>query len=181
MSTLAHAIERITPPANEPVTLSEMKNYLRVDHDNDDAMIALMITGARESAEAYLGTSFITQRWKMTLEDALPDIVPLRFGLVQTIISIEAIDEAGDATPLSTDAYRLSIDKRAVHILSPRSGFRFEITYDAGYGSTAGLMPGLIRQGILQHVAAMYEQREMGAPIPTMALQAYHPYKEISL
>jgi len=181
MSTLAHTIERITPPATEPVTLSEVKNYLRVEHDQDDGMIGLMIIGAREAAEAYLGTSFITQRWKMTLEHALPDIVPLRFGLVQAVISIEVFDEVGDATALSVDAYRLSIDRRAVHILSPRSGFRFEITYDAGYGSTAGLMPGLIRQGILQHVAAMYEQREIGAPIPTLALQAYHPYKEISL
>lgn len=181
MSTFAHAIERITPPANEPVSLSEVKNYLRVGHDQDDEIIALMVTGAREAAEAYLGTSFITQRWKMTLEDALPDIVPLRFGLVQAIVSIETLDEAGDATALSVDAYRLSMDKRAVHVLSPRSGFRFEITYDAGYGATAGLMPGLIRQGILQHVAVMYEQREIGAPMPTMALQAYHPYKEISL
>lgn len=182
MSTsLTHAIERITAPASEPVTLAEAKSYLRVAHASDDAMIGLMITAARENAEAYLGTSFITQRWKMTLEDTLPEVVPLRFGLVQSIVSIVAKDAAGGSVTLAAESYRLSIDKRAVHVLSARTGFRFEITYDAGYGASASLMPGLIRQGVLQHVAAMYEQRELGAPIPAMALQAYHPYKEISL
>ncbi|MFZ4124566.1 MAG: head-tail connector protein [Rickettsiales bacterium] len=182
MSTyIAHAIERITPPASEPVTLAEAKNYLRVEHTADDALIGLMITAARESAEAYLGTSFITQRWKMTVEDGLPERVTLRYGLVQGIVSIVEKTEAGGSTTLDASAYRLSIDKRAVHILSPRTGFRFEITYDAGYGATASLIPGLIRQGVLQHVAAMYEQREMSVPMPAMALQAYHPYKEISL
>lgn len=181
MNHIAHAIERITPPASEPVTVSEAKNYLRVEHANDDALIALMITGAREAAEAYLGTSFITQRWKMTIENALPSIVPLRFGLVQSIVSVVAIDEEDNSDTISETGYRLAIDKRGLHIFAPRTGFRFEITYDAGYGASASLMPGLIRQGILQHVAAMYEQREMSAPMPAMALQAYHPYKEISL
>jgi uncharacterized phiE125 gp8 family phage protein len=182
MSTsFAHAIERITPPASEPVTLAEAKNYLRVEHANDDAMIALMITAAREAAEAYLGTSFITQRWKMTLENELPCIVPLRFGLAQSIVSIVEKTEVGGSTTIDPAGYRLSIDKRAAHVLSSRIGFRFEITYDAGYGASAALMPGLIRQGVLQHVATMYEVREMSSPIPAMALQAYHPYKEISL
>lgn len=182
MSTLpAHATQRITPPASEPVTLAEAKNYLRVEHTTDDALIALMITAARESAEAYLGTSFITQRWKVTLEYKLPERITLRYGLVQSIVSIVEITEAGSSTTLDASGYRLSIDKRAVHILSSRTGFRFEITYDAGYGATASLIPGLIRQGILQHIAAMYEQREISMPIPATALQAYHPYKEINL
>ncbi len=182
MSTsLAHAIERITPPASEPVTLAETKTYLRVEHANDDAMIGLMITAAREAAETYLGTSFITQRWKMTVEHQLAEMIPLHFGLVQSIVSIVEKTEEGDSTTLDAAGYRLSIDKRAVHIIAPRSGFRFEITYDAGYGATASLIPGLIRQGLLQHVAAMYERREVSAPIPAMALQAYHPYKEINL
>lgn len=181
MNIIAHAIERITPPASEPVTVSEAKNYLRVEHSTDDALITLMITAAREAAEAYLGTSFITQTWKLTVEDELPAIVPLRFGLVQSVISIVAKDEEGGSETIDAEGYRLSIDKRGVHILVPRTGFRFEIMYDAGYGGSASLIPGLIRQGILQHVAAMYEQREMSVPMPTMALQAYHPYKEISL
>lgn len=180
-SIIAHAIERIAPPESEPVSLSDAKHYLRVEHAEDDAMIGLMITAAREAAEAYLGTSFITQRWKMTLEHVLPDMVPLRFGLVQAIVSIVLRDEQGDGETLGVEGYRLSIDKRSVIVLSPRSGFRFEITYDAGYGSAPALIPGLIRQGILQHVAAMYEHRDLSVVMPAMALQAYHPYKEINL
>lgn len=35
------------------VTLEEMKNYLRVDFDDDDALIASLITSAEKSAWTF--------------------------------------------------------------------------------------------------------------------------------
>ena len=42
------SLTRQTPPAVEPVTLSEAKAHLRVDSTDDDAYIATLITAARE-------------------------------------------------------------------------------------------------------------------------------------
>jgi uncharacterized phiE125 gp8 family phage protein len=42
----------IEPPASEPLSLAEAKNYLRVQHDADDALIAAMISAARMQAES---------------------------------------------------------------------------------------------------------------------------------
>ena len=37
-----------TQPATEPITVAEVKLYLRVDTDADDALISAMITAARK-------------------------------------------------------------------------------------------------------------------------------------
>jgi uncharacterized phiE125 gp8 family phage protein len=178
---VTHGIERTIAPAIEPITLAEAKQFLRVDNSADDAPITLMITGAREAAERYLGLSFITQSWKLTLAEYLPETVPLRFGPVQSITSVTILLEAGGTQVLSASGYRLSIDKRAIEILTPITGYRFEIVYQSGYGATAASIPGLIRQGILQHLAAMYDLRSPAAALPALALQSYHPYREMSL
>jgi uncharacterized phage protein (predicted DNA packaging) len=36
----------------EPITLSDTKNFLRVEHDDDDTLIAALITTARLQVEA---------------------------------------------------------------------------------------------------------------------------------
>lgn len=60
---------RTSQPAIEPVSLVECKASLNVDADitSDDALIGMLIQGAREYAEAYCNRSFITQSWRLTL------------------------------------------------------------------------------------------------------------------
>jgi len=61
----------VTPPAEEPVTLTEAKNHLRVDLSDDDSLISALIVAAREHAEAITRRAFITQTLKLSL-DAFP-------------------------------------------------------------------------------------------------------------
>lgn len=51
----------ITPPSVEPVTLTDMKNYLNVDFDDLDATIAPIITSARQYIEQITGRALATQ------------------------------------------------------------------------------------------------------------------------
>jgi uncharacterized phiE125 gp8 family phage protein len=178
---VTHGIERVTVPAIEPVTLAEVKQFLRVDQTTEDGTITPMIAAARDAAERYLGVSLITQSWKLTLQDYLPPLVALRFGPVQSITSVTLIPVTGSNQVIAASGYRLTADKRGLEVTTPITGNRFEIIYQAGYGSTASAVPELIRQGILQHVAAMYDMRSADAVLPARALTAYHPYKEMSL
>ena len=178
---VTHGIERVTAPAIEPVTLAETKQFLRVEQTTEDNAIAQMITAAREAAERYLGVSLITQSWKLILKDCLPDVVRLRFGPVQSITSVTLIPKTGSTQVIAASGYQLSVDKRAMEVATPLAGDRFEILYQAGYGTMKEAVPGLIRQGILQHVVAMYEMRSVEAALPARALNSYHPYKEMSL
>ncbi len=51
----------LTPPAVEPVTLAEAKAYLRVEHGDDDDVIAALIAAARSHVEAQTRRVLITQ------------------------------------------------------------------------------------------------------------------------
>lgn len=52
------------------VTTAEAKHYLRVDHDEDDALITELIAAAKASADAFLNNPF-------TARDGTPNPIPL--------------------------------------------------------------------------------------------------------
>jgi len=57
-----------TPPAVEPVILSEAKSYLRITDTDDDAFINALITGVRQRFESWTARSLITQTWTLWLD-----------------------------------------------------------------------------------------------------------------
>lgn len=59
---------RQTPPAVEPVSLSEIKAHLAVDTSADDALLTAMIGEAREEIEQMSGLAMISQTWRMTID-----------------------------------------------------------------------------------------------------------------
>lgn len=64
-----YTLSLVTAPTVEPVTVAEVKNVLRVDHSSDDTLIGYLITAARTSSEAYTRRAFVTQTWKMFMDN----------------------------------------------------------------------------------------------------------------
>ena len=62
----------ITPPAAEPVTLSETKAWLRVDTNDEDSTIATLISAGRVLVEQATRRALVTQSWRIIL-DAWPN------------------------------------------------------------------------------------------------------------
>jgi uncharacterized phiE125 gp8 family phage protein len=62
------AIKIKTPPASEPITLSEGKSYLRVTDNNDDGFITALILAVRRRCEDYTQRALITQTWTLWLD-----------------------------------------------------------------------------------------------------------------
>lgn len=62
-------LSRTTPPQREPLEIDDVKTHLRVDGDDENALIEFLIAGAREYAEKFTRRSFLTQTWTLTLDE----------------------------------------------------------------------------------------------------------------
>ena len=63
-----------TQPTNEPVSLTNMKKWLRVEISDDDTLINTLIVAAREACEVFTGRSFCTKGYIQNL-DSFPYFV----------------------------------------------------------------------------------------------------------
>jgi hypothetical protein len=64
------ALRLIAPPTVEPVPLSDLKAFLRVDDGDtsNDATISALALSAREWAEVYTRRRFVTQTWQLSMD-----------------------------------------------------------------------------------------------------------------
>lgn len=61
-------LRRVLDPATEPISLSDMKSYLRVDYTDDDSLISTLISAARERAEDITARCLISQQWQFSFD-----------------------------------------------------------------------------------------------------------------
>lgn len=79
----------VTAPASEPVTTTEVKDFIRETGSDLDSQIASLIVSAREKAELYTGRAFITQTYQ-AFYDEWPEnehVTRKGFGYTQRPIS----------------------------------------------------------------------------------------------
>jgi uncharacterized phiE125 gp8 family phage protein len=171
---------RTTPPATEPVSLAEAKLFLRVDNTDEDTLITELITVARRAAEEYIGKSLITQSWKIAYDEYVDECVNLPHGPVQSITSVKRFDRDDTETTIASSVYYLTAKKNMLIFDTAQLGHRIEIIYQAGY-SNASDVPEPIKQGILSHIAGMYDGREEAATMAAAAITLYQPYREVRL
>lgn len=157
-------------PAQEPVTVSEAKDYLRIDSAVEDPVVASLILAARLHIEGALDIALITQSWSLFL-DRWPEggCVSIPIGPVNSVDGLRVYDADDVATTVSPDTYVVDLSSlrprlvRRPGVLWPfpgRPANGIEIALSAGYGDTPDKVPAPVRQAVLMLVAHWYEQRE---------------------
>src|SRR5436305_19278 len=108
----------LIPPSAEPWSVAEAKTFLRVEHDDDDAVIAALIAAARGHVEALSRRALLAQRWRVVL-DAWPadGRVSLRIGPLRSLIAARVFDAANNAH--SIDVATFVVDAAAAIIAAP--------------------------------------------------------------
>ena len=102
----------VTPyisPVTNPVSLTEAKLHLRVDHSTDDSLISSQIDAATEWCEKYEGQAYVMRSYKAYLPRFQTEIT-LPFPPLVTVSSVQYYDTAGDLQTLSTDVYTVDND-----------------------------------------------------------------------
>ena len=189
-------LTRVTAPAGEPITLAEAKLYLRVDGSSEDTLITDLIVTARMIAEEWLRSSLMTQSWKIAYDGSWPfwaevpqprhnwvhNIIRLAMGPVNDVSSVVAVARDGTTQTIDSSLYFLNAAKNELIINWVVTTFRMEITYDTGYGDATSV-PKPIKQGMLAHIAALYDNRGDAGnmALPEQSVQLYLPYREVLL
>jgi uncharacterized phiE125 gp8 family phage protein len=163
------------------LALQEAKLFLRIDHDDEDAIIRRMITVAREVAEEIMDSSLLTQSWQITLQYNLPAQFEIRYGPLRTVTSLQKITDDGAVIDLPLGILQPSADGRMVTCSSPQQGAKFVITYDAGLSADAAELPMMLRQNMLQHVAYLYGFRTLDDAQLHDVSKLYSPWRRVKI
>jgi hypothetical protein len=130
---MSYGLTLTSPPASEPVTVTQLKNHLRIPStvtNEDTTVLPMLITSARSLFEAWTGRGFVTQTYTLTLDDwanwrnywqyySAVGIFPSSFAVdnwltkpllmpvnpVQSVNSITYIDTNGNTQTLPTNEY----------------------------------------------------------------------------
>lgn len=183
----------LTGPQIEPVTLADIKGYLRLDGNDEDRLLHSLITAARLMVEAESGRCLIGQTWRLVI-DRWPGGGCIRLPLspVSGIVGARVFDGDGVASSVEADALRLdrggdpAVIAVAGTVVHPGRLFAgIEIDVRAGYGEGMGDVPPPLRQAVRVIVARWFELRgdwpEQVPAIPPEARALIAPYRRARL
>ncbi len=168
-------------PTAEPVTLSEMKDHLRVEVSDDDSLITQLIADARELVERMANRALMTQSWTFRMSGfpaAAEQIVELPGGTLQSVSQVQYVDTDGVTQTWAAGEYVIDTDRvpGALGLGYGKSwpsvrawDLPVTITCTVGYGDAAADVPGALKQAIRLIVGDWYENREDRAEVMVAA------------
>ena len=181
-------LEVVTGPSQEPITITDIKEHLRLDEDVDDLQVNAYVIAAREWAENYTNRFFIQRTMRQWYDSKPRDISYGYEGFVTghqnyftshqalevaatPVISVDSIKYYNDAgTEFTWDASNYFADTVSeVPKITLKDGGSFPtdlrsqnglaVNFTTGYGATASSVPQAIRVAIMQYVTFLYEHR----------------------
>jgi hypothetical protein len=187
-------------PTEEPVSLDEAKNQLRLETNADDDRVGALITAARQYVEERCWRGLTQQTWELVLDGFwMPSTLELPYtrgrvdspiklqmgGLAElaedapAVTSVKYIDENGVERTLATTEYSIDNVSAPARILpafgkswpsTRRQWDAVRITYVVGW--TIDDIPEPLKQAVLLALTEMYEKRtpEIGEMPAVVAL-----------
>lgn len=122
--------------ATEPVTLAEAKAYMHIGFSDDDALISMLIKGAREWVEKQTGCSLISRTVTCTIQVA--NRFELPYGPVNGTVT------GAEAATVTTGEFKAVVGYGI-----------FDVSYSAGYA----VVPSSLKLAILARTLDTYENR----------------------
>lgn len=170
----------VTAPVTDPVTLTEAKAHLRVDHTDEDTLIGALVDAATAMIDGPDGIGFamVAQTWKLSL-DAFPREIVLPLRPAVSVSAIRYLDVNGDQQTLASSVYRFSVSGGTGRITEdigqawPATAClpnAVEVEFVAGEG-----VPPALKAALLLIIGDLYANREAMVPgqmAPNPAVEA---------
>lgn len=179
-----------TAPTVEVVTLAEAKAHLRVDHGDDDALIAAYLKAAVQHLDGragILGLALAPQTWRLAAPRPCSRKIALEPGGVYEIVSVTARDGATTVT-LDPSTYRLGRNPLC-EFLALNDGASWPsldaredaltVVFRAGHrgGSDGPEVPAPIKTAILLLAEHLYGGGRLAEGLPVAVDALLAPYR----
>jgi uncharacterized phiE125 gp8 family phage protein len=162
------------------VSISECKAYLRLERDDEDAVIAGFIRTAMALCEAFTGQWLIIR----DAEQRLAETSEWQRLSALPVVSISGVN--GSNGPVPGTAYETDIDIGGcgwVRLLEPMGVVAPVVRFRAGLGVDWNGVPEALRQGLIRLVVHLFTHRDApdaGAP-PAAVAAMWRPWRRIRL
>lgn len=144
-----------------PFSMPALKAYMRVDHDDEDAVIAALAQTAAEEVEAYCDLALLAQTITATTEGQWPgSVVTLPCGpLLDTHpVTVGVVEADGTFTPVTSGWWVEGGRYPRLHFTTT-PGARLRITYRAGYGDGVEDLPASLIHAISDQTLRLFDRR----------------------
>ncbi len=167
-------LKQTTAPSAAVVATSDAKAWLRIDHSDEDTLIASLVTRATNVVEHLTNRQMINASWTYQV-DQFPhqDAIFFPIAPLVSVTSISYTDGDGASQTLGTSVYGVGTIRDPGRIFL-KSGQEWPSTLDqanvvtvvavAGYGASASDVPEPLKHAVLMLVSHYYEHREAVDP-----------------
>ncbi|WP_396615451.1 hypothetical protein ACHZ97_14330 [Lysobacter soli] len=161
----------IDAPAEKPVSLEEVRSYLRADDgDSDEALGALLdaAIGRVDGRHGVLGRALCEQTWELLLDAFPAGDVTVPLPPLKEVLSISYLDAAGAMQTVSSASYIVdAASEPGVIALKPGQTWpatlaqrnAVAVQFKAGYGAAAAV-PANLKAAIKLIAGDLYANRE---------------------
>lgn len=150
-------------PQREPFTLEEVKIFLRLPGDQEDACLPTLLSSARAYVEDVTQRSLLKQQWELTLKPPYSPPSPLvrqrekhiEINLPRPpLMEVELVQSKEVAIPYAIEENKI--------ILSPMYWDKtISVLYWTGYGEENSALPPTLSHAILMVLQAFYDQQKV--------------------
>jgi len=149
------------------ISLDQAKDYLKVDHDDEDDLITQIIGSAQNWAEKYTRRQLLVATYDLYL-DSFPDVIELYNCPSSDVVTVKYYDTDGDLQTFASSDYIVDVVSEPGRIaLAPDSSWpdvqnrinAIVIRYVTGWANGT-LVPKPIRDGIMLCIGHLYENRQ---------------------
>lgn len=161
--------EIISEPNELPVTLQELKDYLRITSADEDSVLTAILKSSVTLAEAYTGRWFISRMARGSYPyPYISKFEPCCFVQIDRspLQSVELVETFDGSNFIPFTDYKISFSDSYSRITSDTfnvlradcTPFLIRVEFTAGYGD-ASMVPDQIKEAINNIAAGLYQSR----------------------
>jgi uncharacterized phiE125 gp8 family phage protein len=170
-----------------------MKGFLRIDHDDDDQLLHMLIVAARVMVEAKTARFLLQQTWRFILNTWPVDkVISIPLRPLMAFSEAWIVAESGELKPIPKRAFlvdTLADPGKLIQVdpvpepAHPQGGIILDV--HIGYGATREEVPMPLRQAIRMLAAYWFENRgdalDQRSELPAGVMALLSPFSPVRL